>query len=297
MGRVSGFRSDEARRAYLAAYDDALTTCRVAFEELDVDTPFGRTHILQAGPVDAPAFVLLHGKTNSSTMWLDLLPSLVEHRRVYLVDTIGDMNKSVATRMLGTTDDITTWLESVLDTLAIDQCALGGLSYGAFMATTYALARPKRVERLAIISPAGVFSSARPKWVAHAIYVHVIRPRRELARKFANTGFTPATVARLSELPYGKVVEQYLVGVPGFKMARDAIPKVYKADKLAAISMPTLVTIGENETVCDGPKSAVKARERLPAARVELVPRSNHMMNVDQPEILGALLKDFLTPD
>lgn len=278
----------------MAAYDEALTTCAVSVEELDVDTPFGRTHVLRAGRDDAPALVLLHGKTTSSTMWLHLLPSLVENRRVYLIDTIGDMNKSVATHMLSTTDAIVDWLGSVMDALAIDRCALGGLSYGAFMATTYALARPKRVERLAIISPAGVFSAARPSWVARAIYAHMIRPRREVAERFTNTTCMPETVARMAHGPYSKVVEQYLVGVPGFKMARDAIPKVYKADKLASLAMPTLVVIGENETVCDGPKSAAKARARLPAARVELVAHSNHMVTVDQPEILGALLKDFL---
>jgi pimeloyl-ACP methyl ester carboxylesterase len=250
--------------------------------------------VIRAGADDAPPLVMLHGKTTSSTMWLDHLPLLAENRRVYLIDTIGDMNKSVATRMLGTTDDVNEWLDSVLDALELDQVAIAGLSYGAFMATTYAMARPQRVERVAIISPAGVFSSARPVWVAKAIYAHMVRPRREVAERFTNTTCMPDTVARMAEIPYGKVVEQYLVGVPGFKMARDAFPKVYKADKLATLAMPALVVIGENETVCDGPKSAAKARERVPAARVELVPQSNHMVTVDQPEILGALLTEFL---
>ena len=294
MGKVAQFRSDDARRAYMVAYDDALTTTTVPVDEIDVDTPFGRTHVIRAGPDGAPPLVMLHGKTNSSTMWLDHLPVLTERHRVYLVDTVGDLNKSVPARMLRTTDDITEWLDATLDALAIDRVAIAGLSYGAFMATTYAIARPARVERLVIMSPAGVFSAARPSWVARAIYVHMIRPRRELALRFANSGFMPDTVRRMSQLPYAKVVEQYLVGVPAFKMARDAMPKVYKADVLGAITMPTLVMIGEDETVCDGPKSAARARERLPGARVELVSRSNHMMNVDQPEIVGALLKGFL---
>ena len=227
-------------------------------------------------------------------MWLGQLPALAERHRIYLVDTIGDMNKSVATAALGTKADVVEWLDATLDARGLQGTALIGLSYGAWMATTYAIARPQRVERLVIISPAAVFSRVRVGWVARAISTHMIRPQRAKAQKFIDTTMMPATVARMPESPYRHVVEQYLVGTPGFRMAmKEAAPTVYKADQLRALTMPTLVLIGADESVCDGPASAAKARRVLPDARVELVAGSNHMMNVDQPEVLASHLTAF----
>jgi pimeloyl-ACP methyl ester carboxylesterase len=294
VGKVSAFRTGEARRAYVDAYDRALAASPVPVEERDVDTPFGRTHVLTAGTADAPSLVLLHGKTTSSTMWLDLLPGLVEHRRVFLVDTVGDLNKSEATRPLRNTVDVVAWIDSVLSGLDVERAAFGGLSYGAWMATTYAMARPQRVDRLIVISPAGVFSWVRPTWIARAMYTHMIRPRPDSLQRFARTLFMPETYEQMNSLPYAVVLDQYFVGMSGFKMAsREAMPSVYKPSRLAALTMPTMVVIGENETVCNGAKAAAKARRSLPQARVELLANANHMVNVDRRDELAGLLKEF----
>ena len=60
--------------------------------------------------------------------------------------------------------------------------------------------------------------------------------------------------------------------------------------------MPVLVVIGEEETVCDGPRSARIARERLPGATVELVAGANHCVTADQTEVVEHLLRAFLAP-
>src|SRR5919198_665113 len=100
MARVSRFRSDDARARYLAAYDSALARCRVPLSDDNVDTPFGTTHVLLAGDAERPPLVALHGKSVSATMWVAHLEALTATRRVAMVDTIGDMGRSVATAAL-----------------------------------------------------------------------------------------------------------------------------------------------------------------------------------------------------
>jgi pimeloyl-ACP methyl ester carboxylesterase len=213
---------------------------------------------------------------------------------VFLVDTVGDLNKSEATRLLRNSRDVMAWIDSVLGALNVERAAFGGLSYGAWMATTYAMARAQRVERLAIISPAGVFSRVRPTWIARAMYTHMVRPRPDSLKRFARTLFMPETFEQMNSLSYAPVLDQYFVGMSGFKMAnREAMPKVYKPSRLAALTMRTLVVIGENETVCNGAKAAAKARRWLPQARVELLVNANHMVNVDRHDELAGLLKEF----
>ncbi len=295
MARAAGFRSEHARAAYVAAYDAVLAASIVSFEELDLDSRFGRTHVLQAGAPGGAPIVFLHGKAMSSTMWVDTVPPFLGDHRVHLVDIVGDMNKSRSTVTMRTAEDVVEWLDATLDSLAIERGALVGLSYGAWIATAYAMARPQRVERLAVLSPPAIFSPVRPAWMAKALYAHVVRPRRDVAKRFIESTLMPATVAGLPDDPQHLVIDQYLVGVPGFRSSIwDAPPKVYKADALASLTMPTLVMIGEEETLNDGPMAARRARERLPAAEVVLVPGSNHGMTTDRPAIVADRLRALL---
>jgi pimeloyl-ACP methyl ester carboxylesterase len=295
MAKVGAFRSPQAAGEYFDAYEAVVSKSPVPVEQSTVVTPFGDTHILSAGNADHPALVALHGKAMSSTMWLSHLPVLAGSHRVYLVDTVGDMNKSAATVVMASDGDVVRWIDSVLGGLDITEAALVGHSYGAWMATTYAMACPERVERLALLCPAAVFCGVRAAWIASAIYTHMIRPRAETARKFISTAYTPTTGAQLHDSDFGRVIDQYVVGVPRFRGSmREARPSTYNSDALAALTMPVLVVIGADETVCNGPRSAQIAQQRLPDAQVELVADANHCAFADQPAIIDSLLNDFL---
>ena len=76
MAGISAFRSDESRVAYWQLYDMALATSTIPVTESDIETSFGRTHVLQAGDPSKPPLVALHGSSISSTMWVPLLPVL-----------------------------------------------------------------------------------------------------------------------------------------------------------------------------------------------------------------------------
>ena len=52
-------------------------------------TRFGDTHVLVAGPVDAPSLVVLHGAMGSSAHMLGELAPLLAKFRVYSVQVIG----------------------------------------------------------------------------------------------------------------------------------------------------------------------------------------------------------------
>jgi pimeloyl-ACP methyl ester carboxylesterase len=295
VGTMPGFRSEDARRRYVESYDHVLTASRVPLIELDIETPYGNTHVITAGDPERPPLVALHGKAVSSTMWIPLLGTLTASHSVFLVDAIGDINKSVATRVLQDEGDVVRWLDAVLHDFAVEEAAVVGMSYGAWMGTTFAMARPEVVERLAILSPAGVFSGVRPAWMARAVYANVLRTRAESLRRFMATMYTDETAARLEGSVFGQVIDQYIGGAVEFRSStREARPRTYRAEALAALTMPVLVVIGDEETVCDGPRSAGIARQRLPDARVELVAHANHSVTADQPEVLEQMLREFL---
>jgi pimeloyl-ACP methyl ester carboxylesterase len=295
MAKVSAFKTVEARDVYFAAYDALVATAPVPVEPQDVPTAFGTTHVLLAGDRTRPPLVALHGKMMSSTMWLTHLPTLTATHSVVMLDTIGDVGRSVATGSMRTRDDVVTWLDAVLGALTIHRATFVGNSYGAWMATTYAIARPARVNRLALIAPAGVFAPVRPSWMARAFSAYAVRPTPERSRRFVVSMCAPHTVATLATSDLGPVIDQHVSGATGFRGAtREAYPRTYDTAALSALTMPVLLVVGRDETVCDGPRAASIARQRLPHARVELLDDANHAVLGDQPQTVERLLAAFL---
>src|SRR5215208_8377380 len=90
----SVFKTPEGEAKSRLAYDAVLTLWPTSYEELEVSTCLGVTHILASGPVDAKPIILLHGQDSTATSWIHNIRELARNFRVFAVDTIGDMGKS-----------------------------------------------------------------------------------------------------------------------------------------------------------------------------------------------------------
>ena len=285
-----GFVSEDGRRAYLEAYDETLALAPVELATTEVSTPFGVTHVASAGPHDAPPAIVLHGKHCSSTMWLDLLPSLISSRRVHLVDSSGELGKSVATKMMIRASDVAQWLDAVLDALDISQAAFVGFSNGGFHALTYATERPVRVERLALLAPVGGFGRLRLSYW-----------RRVVATMFGDRDanwqrFWPLHYVGSEPSPLRRRFDQqFLIGNQYMRMpVRDRLPRALRKRRLTGLTMPVLAVFADQDICQNGAATAAKVARRLPAARVELVSPSGHFVTFDCLDEVATMLTAFL---
>jgi pimeloyl-ACP methyl ester carboxylesterase len=160
------------------AYDALLERWGVPVEQLEI----GGTHVNACGPTDAPPLVLLAGHGATSAVWFSVAPELAQQHRVYALDLPGDAGRSTASPPR-TVDDLMTWLTGVLDRLGIDRPRLAGHSYGAWIALTYTLQNPDRVDRLALIDPTDCFTGLRLPYIARAL-PSLVRPSRERTLSF-----------------------------------------------------------------------------------------------------------------
>ena len=89
----------EARILYL--YDRFQNDLGVVFDDRMVDTRFGATHVLVAGPEDGQPVVVTHGGNSITPQGLGgMLPLLKqEYYRLYAPDTIGHPGKSAQVRL------------------------------------------------------------------------------------------------------------------------------------------------------------------------------------------------------
>ena len=295
MSRASGFRTVHARDTYCELYDEAVVQTPFAVEEIDVEGRYGVTHVLAAGSTSDPPLVALHAKAMSSTMWLPLLSSLVATRRVYLFDAVGDLNKSVARRVLSTPAHVVAWIDETLDALAIETTALVGASIGTWMSAHYAMAHATRVERLALIGPAGLVSRQHTRWLLSAILSAKVRPTNDRITAFVDAMAMPTTATRLREDPWRPVIQQFIQGSPNFRgRVNEPRPQVADLEALAACEFPILILVGAQESLHDGRVMAERFTQRLPAAEVVLVDDANHLVFIDQTELVADRLREFL---
>jgi pimeloyl-ACP methyl ester carboxylesterase len=296
MARISAFRSDDARAAYCDLYDATLATSTIPVAESDVETSFGRTHVVTAGDSSKPPLVAVHALAFSSASWVPLLRTLAAEHSVTMIDAVGDLNKSVARKPITGVSHVVAWLDETLHVLGIERAATVGLSMGSWMATQYAMAFPERIERLALIAPVGLVSNQRLGWTLSGLFANYLRPTEARLETFIGSTTTPAGRQRLQEDPWRPIIQQYVTGTIGFHKPIVSLlrPSPCDLQRLASVPFPVLVMVGREESLHDGAKMASRLRRRLPHARIELIDGANHLIPIDQPEVTEKLLADFL---
>jgi hypothetical protein len=91
---ASYFHSPAAKKQIETCYWQRLDALGMAYEGQVIETSFGDTHVIQAGP----PVVVLHGLEGSAPAALAQLRPLCDHCRLYAIDIIGRPNLSAGFR-------------------------------------------------------------------------------------------------------------------------------------------------------------------------------------------------------
>ena len=107
-------RSKKAKCILFKTYDALVSQWETPVEEIDIDSPFGRTHILVAGEANAKPLILFHGVgDDSALMWLYNAKALASKYRIYAIDTIGGPGKSIPGKKYDKTFDDAEYFRSI----------------------------------------------------------------------------------------------------------------------------------------------------------------------------------------
>jgi pimeloyl-ACP methyl ester carboxylesterase len=270
---------------FFAAYDAVLAQWPIGTESVDVPTAFGRTRVQICG--DGPPLVLLHGGGATSTVWFSLAKELAGSYRLYAPDLVGDPGRSVPTRPIKRVDDLVEWLDGVLTGLGMDSVFLCGHSYGSWIALNYALSRPVRVGRVALLDPATCFVNMTPRYLAHA--VPLLLGGAGQVRRF----FDWETGGRDLDPAW----TQLMVASKGGRWRRPLRPRLPGDARLATLAVPTLVVLAERTRTHDLRRLEAKAQESVPDLTVTLLPgATHHTLPTEDAPVTAAALRAFFTP-
>jgi pimeloyl-ACP methyl ester carboxylesterase len=267
---TSLFKSDDAKVTLLRWFERFRAQLTVPTESRTVTTRFGDTHVLIGGPADAPALVVLHGALASSAHVLVELAPLLERFRVYSVDVIGQSVKSADTQISVANNDYGRWLVEVLDGLGLASADVLGVSWGGFVAIRLAACAPRRIDRLALLVPAGMING--PVWagltkMAWPLWTYRLRPSpRRLER----------LLRHLLTTPDGDWAA-YLGDAFRLYHLQMRVPALARPEELAGFTRPTLVIGADRDLYFPGAQLLARAAELFPGlAGTELIAGACH---------------------
>lgn len=274
--------------SYEQLYDRALTLWDVPYEERKCATRYGKAHILVSGPEDAPPLVLLHGMNASSSMWYPNIGKFSKNHRVYAIDFLMEVNKS---EMKGEMKDISEaidWYNEVFDCLGLQQFEIVGASRGGWLATKIALEAPERIKKLVLLSPAQALIWTPPGLKLFENAMYHLNPEKEDLRDVLQT--LSNDVDQIDQL----YIDQYyrattMEGKGGGII--DMTP--FTNDDLAALSMPVLLLVGDNDFI-NNERSTKRAGKHIPNVKTEILKNSGHFLSIDRKKAVNRMVVDFL---
>jgi len=266
-------------------------------------------NVIELGPggaVDTQPLVFVHGLSGSWPNWLYQLPAFAPTHRVITLDLPG-FGHSPMPREEITISGYARLLDQLLDRLGIDAAAVVGNSMGGHIATELAIAFPQRVERLVLVSAAGLSTyNHRGSNAVLPAMRHVERSLMAVTAWTAAKSDTVARRARLRDATLNVVVrhpsrldpavaaEQLRgAGKPGFMQAFEAVLRYDVRDRLPEIACPTLIVWGDRDRLIPV-RDADLFAELIPDSRKVVFGDTGHMAMLERPESFNALLAEFL---
>nr|CCA27382.1 cleavage induced serine protease family S33 putative [Albugo laibachii Nc14] len=221
---VLGFATTKGRYwDWVPATYEQLEKAEKRILQRNIRVPFEVTKVARLGTVFIPCtgnnskaeavkdLVLVHGFAGGNALWAANVEELAKFFNVYAVEWIG-VGRSDRPEFKHTTyDDADIFIVETFEKwrmeMNLHKFCLCAHSMGAIFGTSYAIQHPQRVERLVLVSPAGVprpppFEERKKKIESRLIY--------RVADFAWRNGVTPMTITRAAG-PYGpKLVQRIL---------------------------------------------------------------------------------------
>jgi 2-hydroxy-6-oxonona-2,4-dienedioate hydrolase len=245
---------------------------------------------LDYGLPDDDILILLHGIGASAERWSRVIPSFSRYFHVIIPDIVG-FGYSDKPAVEYTMDFYVDFFKEFLDNLRISCASIIGSSFGGHVATEFAIRFNNTVEKLVLVSPAGMMKTSTPtldRYIMAAlypVYEHVYEAFREMA--YDSEAVSEEIVMdfvnrmRLTNAKYA-----FMSTVLGIRYA----PKL--RGRLSNILAPTLLVWGKNDRMI--PLQFAQEYEEIPRSELVVIEDCGHTPYVEKPEIFNKIVLKFL---
>ena len=251
---------------------------------------------------EGPPVVFIHGLSGCWQNWLENIPHMARRHRVLALDLPGFGESELPQEEISI-PGYGRFVDAFLGEIGVERAALIGNSMGGFIAAETSIAHASRVEKLVLVSAAGLVRVGNRElmlldravrlghplvaaFLARRAYL-VRRPRLRKQMLFGVVHY-PGRIA--PELAY-EVASG--AGKPGFMDALQAIVKYDFRDRLPEIEDPTLIVWGRNDRIVPV-AGAHEYAQLIPNSRLEVWDDTGYLPMLERPGRFNDLLDEFL---
>jgi pimeloyl-ACP methyl ester carboxylesterase len=263
-------------------------------------------NVVELGEGDPIVFI--HGLAGSWQNWLEQLPVCARSHRAIAFDLPGFGQSPMPPEKIAIAG-YGRLVAALLTALEVPRAVIVGNSMGGFIAAEVAIQFPARVERLVLVSAAGLTVEHQRDERALAVLKYLearltawggwvgARADDLARRRRYRRALMALVVAHADLLPAPLVAEQLRgSGKPGFVDALAALTDYPIRDRLGRISCPTLIVWGENDVLV--PVADAAEFERLiPDSRRVVYADTGHLAMLERPAAFNALLAKFIAEE
>lgn len=254
-----------------------------------------------------PTVLLIHGITQESSNWEGVAEALAPRARLIAIDLPGhgDSENPAGDHSIGA---YASTVRDLLLALGETRATVVGHSLGGGVALQFAYLFPELIERLVLVDSGGLGPEVSPLLRAASlpgadpvIALLASEPVRDAAMRLSRR-------LRRMGLRFGTDIRQVWQGLQnlGDPDARRAFVWTVRAvigatgqrvsanDRLyLAEHVPTLVVWGADDRIIPL-KHGLEAHERIPGARLQVLPDVGHFPHLDDPERVARVIAEFL---
>ena len=244
--------------------------------------------------------LFLHGIGGGRTNWLPQLQAVGSLMPAAALDLRGYGDSTLGPRQ-STVDDYCADILRVVDKLGAKRLVLVGLSYGSWIATSFAMRHPEMLAGLVLSGGCTGMSEAGPD------EREAFRVSREVPLNAGQVpaDFAPAVVKVLAGPDASEETRQALydsmAAIPAatYRDALVCFTNPLERFDFAKLTMPVLMMTGEFDRLA--PPAEIRAvagriwdAASRPDVRFEVIPGAGHVCNVEKPSLYNRPLLDFL---
>ena len=244
------------------------------------------------GPATAPVLTLSHSLAADLSMWDPQMPALTARYRVLRYDTRGHggTDAPATAYSLG---QLAEDARALLAALGITRTHWIGLSMGGMIGQTLALSTPGLFASLTLCDTSSrIPAEAKPLW-AERIKTAETQGLESIVEPTIGRWFTaPFVIGRKDVVDRVRAMIR-ATKPAGYAGCCHAISALDLTDKIAAIKLPTLIVVGEEDQGTPVAASRVM-NEKIARSELVILKSASHLSNMEQPEEFTRALTTFL---
>lgn len=269
------FKSKEGKSAIINLYQEKLNSLNIEFEEKDVPTSYGETHIIVSGDSSKPPMILVHGSNGCAPIAIETYIGLNDKYRIYAIDVLAQPNKSAETRLGMKDESYGVWMNEVISKLNLDSVSMAGFSLGGLVILKTLEHDESKIKEVFLTAPAYIVNG-NPLSALFKVFIPMKRYMKTNKNEYLEK-FLSALFSQKDEFAIKYLSKVFLE----FEMDFSPVP-IINSNKAKNIKTPITLFAAENDILFPGRKMLKRASKIFPSlVHSEMLSNSKHVQTME----------------